>query len=132
MRSVLICHDYRWETFGRRANRMRKANRVSKFTVGVALVMALIAFVLGSAPFTPALVLSVVALPLAIACSFFGVRRLSAITIYWAIAAFLAVPMSRILPFRDDVSLVVLAVAGLALSAFLYISYRRAILSSSL
>ncbi len=110
---------------------MRKANRVSKFTVGVALAMALIAFVLGSAPFTPAIVLAFVALPLAIACSFFGVWRLSAITVYWAIAAFLASPVSRILPFRDDVSLVVLAVGGLALSAFLNISYRRAILNKN-
>ena len=88
--------------------------------------MALIAFVLGSAPFTPALVLAVIALPLAVGCSFFGVWRLSAITIYWALAALLAVPMAAILPLGVDVSLVFLGVAGLALSAFLYISSTRA------
>ncbi len=120
---IICCKSNSWlgET-----SAMRKANRISKCTIGVALVMTLIAFVLGSAPFTPALVLAVIALPLAIGCSFFGVWRLSVITIYWALAALLAVPMAAILPLRVDVSLVFLGVTGLALSAFLYISSTRA------
>lgn len=104
---------------------MRKANRVSKFTVGVALIMALVAFVLGSAPFTPALVLAIIALPVAIGCSFFGVWRLSVITVYWALAALIAVPIADFLPFGVDVSLMFLGIAGLALSALLYTDYER-------
>ena len=88
--------------------------------------MALIAFVLGSAPFTPALILVIIALPMAVGCSFFGVWRLSAITVYWAIAAFLAVPIAGSLPIGVDVSLVILGFVGLALSAFLYSNYERA------
>jgi hypothetical protein len=100
---------------------MRKPNRISKWTVSVALVMALIAFVLGSAPFTPAIFLTVIALPLAVACSFFGVWRLSTVSIYWALAAFPASPI-----FGVDVSPVSLGVAGLTLSAFLYFTYALA------
>ena len=113
-----------------RQNQMRKASRPAKFTVVVSLVMAVFAFVLGSAPFTPALVLAIISLPLAIGCSFFGVWRLSAIAVYWAIAAFLAIPMSRNLGIREDFSLVILGVVGLALSAFLYVGYMRTRLAS--
>ena len=87
--------------------------------------MAVLAFVLGSAPFTPALALAVIALPVAIGCSFFGVWRLSTITVYWSLAAFLAVPMSRNTGIRVDFFLAILGVVGLALSAFLYVSYLR-------
>ena len=104
---------------------MRKASRPAKFAVVVSLVMAVIAFVLGSAPFTPALVLATIALPLAIGCSFFGLWRLATITVYCAIAAFLAVPVSRNLGIQQDFSLVILGVVGLALSAFLYVGYLR-------
>ena len=88
--------------------------------------MALIAFVLGSAPFTPALILAIIALTMAVGCSFFGVWRLSTITVYWAIAAFLAVPIAGSLPIGVAVSLVILGFVGLALSAFLYTNYERA------
>ena len=104
---------------------MRKAGRPAKFVVVASLVMAVTAFVLGSAPFTPALVLALIALPLAIGCSFLGVWRLATITVYWAIAAFLAVPMSRNLGIQEDFSLVILGVVGLVLSAFLYVDYLR-------
>jgi len=105
---------------------MRNANRLSKFIVSLALIMALIAFALGSAPFTPALILAIIALPMAIGCAFFGVLRLSIITVYWAIAAFLAVPMAGSFPIGVDVSLVILGIVGLSLSAFLYTNYERA------
>jgi len=116
---------YSCKILGRLKNQMRKTNHISKFTVVVALVMAIIAFVLGSAAFTPSLVLAVIALPLAIACSYFGVWRLSTITVYWAIAAFITVPISRNLHMEVDTSLVILGVAGLMLSTFLYINYER-------
>ena len=104
---------------------MQIISRPAKFTVIVSLVMAVLAFVLGSAPFTPALALAVIALPVAIGCSFFGVWRLSTITVYWSLAAFLAVPMSRNTGIREEFFLVILGVVGLALSAFLYVSYLR-------
>lgn len=104
---------------------MRKANRLSRFTIIAALIMALIAFVLGSAPFTPAHVLAVIALPLAIVCSFFGVWRLSIITAYWALAAFLTGPAFHIRYVRVDIALLIFAAMGIALSVFLYFSYLR-------
>jgi len=61
----------------------------------------------------------------AITCSYFGVWRLSTITVYWAIAAFITVPISRNLHIQVDTSLVILGVAGLMLSTFLYINYER-------
>lgn len=104
---------------------MRKANRLTRFTIIAALIMALIAFVLGSAPFTPAIVLAVVALPLAIVCSFFGVWRLSIITAYWAAAAFLTHPVSRTSYIQVDMALLILAVVGIGLSLILYFGYSR-------
>jgi hypothetical protein len=102
---------------------MRKAGPISKSTVSIALVFALIAFVLGSAPFTAALVLAVIAVPIAAVTTFFGTWRLSLITIYWAIATFSAVPISNALPIYTDNALVLLGVGGLALSGALYFNH---------
>jgi len=105
---------------------MRNPGPIAKFAVSTALFFSLTAFVLGSAPFTPALVLAIVAVPVALATSFYGTWRLSAITIYWAIAAFSAVPLSNALPIYTDTALVLLGLAGLLLSGVLYFNYARA------
>ena len=87
--------------------------------------MALTAFVLGSAPFTPALVLAVLAIPIAFTCVFLGAWRTSAVALYWAVAALLAVPVARALHFRVDLAMSMLGVVGLTLSSILYASYAR-------
>ncbi len=55
----------------------------------IALGGALLAFLLGSAPFTPALLLAAIAIPIGGLTHFLGSRRLSATTLYWAISSFL-------------------------------------------
>jgi hypothetical protein len=102
---------------------MRKAGPISKSTTGVALVFALIAFVLGSASFTASLALAVIAVPIAVVTTFFGTWRMSLITIYWGIAALSAVPISNALPIYPDDALVLLGVGGLALSGVLCLNY---------
>ena len=98
----------------------------SNSLAGFALALAVIAFVLGSAPFTPAMILAVIAMPIAIASLCLGARRVSFIAIYWAIAAFLAVPLAHNLPIDVDDALILLGVGGLLLSAISYINYARA------
>lgn len=92
----------------------------------MALVMAVLAFILGSAAYTPALILAIVAPPLSISCLFLGVWRISVVAIYFAVAALVTAPLSRELPLRIDYLLVILGVAGLALALLLYLGYLRA------
>ena len=104
---------------------MRVAEGITKSVASFALVMALVAFVLGSAPFTPALALAAVAIPIALSTLLLGMRRLSIVTIYWALAAFLSVPLSRWLLVRLDYMLVILAAVGIALSSMFLLQYVR-------
>lgn len=91
---------------------------------GIALALALISFVLGAAPFTPATFLSVVALPLTVFSYFLGAWRLAMLTIYWIAASFLVAPVSETLQFRVDFLLVILGIGGLVLTAISYVTYR--------
>ena len=89
------------------------------------MVMSMIAFVLGTAPFTPAMILSVIALPLAVLSYFLEARRLALLTVYWVTASFLVVPVSRILQIRIDYLLVLLGISGLVLTAVAFVTYSR-------
>ncbi len=104
---------------------MREPGLKSKLLVGIALIMAVVAFVLGSAPFTPALILALFAILLAVSCLFFGVWRLSIVTIYWAVAALTVIPLSRLTSLQVDESLILLGVAGVVFSSILYLDYSR-------
>ena len=104
---------------------MREPGLKSKFSAGIALTMGVIAFALGSAPFTPALVLALFAIPLAVSCLFLGAWRLSIAAIYWASAALTVIPLSRRLTLQLDESLILLGVAGFVLSSVLYVDYSR-------
>jgi hypothetical protein len=95
------------------------------YVSSAAVAMAIGAFVLGSAPFTPALVLAVLVVPIACTCIFLGAWRTSAVAIYWAVAALVAVPAARAFHFRIDFVLLALGVIGLVLSAILYAAYAR-------
>lgn len=96
-----------------------------KIAVGVALLFSMVAFVLGSAQFTPALVLAVIAVPISTVTYFFGTRRLSLATVYWAMAALSAVPLSRELPVHVEDVLVALGILGATVSGALYFCYLR-------
>ena len=105
---------------------MRETRRIVELTDCVALAMAISGFFLGSAAFTPALVFTLFAIPLATFCFLSGVRRLSIVTLYWAIAALIAVPLAQSASLRVDYVLLVLGIAGLMLSLVLYLSYVHA------
>lgn len=98
---------------------------ILRLCAGTSLGMAVLAFLLGSASFTPALFLTVIAIPSAVVCLSFGVWRTSALAIYWGIAAIAAVPLSRTLVFRLDFVLLSLGILGLALTSALYSGYLR-------
>jgi hypothetical protein len=104
---------------------MTSSGTFAKLIASAALVMAISAFMLGSAPFTPAMILAVVAIPLAVANIFLGMPRLSVSTLYWAVAAFMSVPLSGWLQIRIDHTLVALAIVGIAVSSSLYLHYVR-------
>ena len=69
------------------------------------------------------MILAVIAIPIAIAGLFLGARRVSFIAIYWAVAAFLAVPLARHLPMGVDDALILLGIGGLMLSALFWFNY---------
>jgi len=102
---------------------MQKTSRPAKLPAIVSLGMAVLAFTLGSAALTPAFALAAIALPIAIGCLFFRVWRLSAMTVYWSLASFLAVPFSRYTGIGVDFSLAILGALGLALAAFLHVGH---------
>ena len=104
---------------------MASVGTPTKFLASAALLMALTAFILGSAPFTPAIALAVVAIPIAAATFFLGMPRLSVTTMYWAVAAFSSVPLSRWLQIRVDYMLLILASVGVVVSSILYLLHVR-------
>ena len=104
---------------------MTNANRPAVTVASIALFLSLVAFLLGSAPFTPAVALSVAALPIAAYDLYRGAWRLSILAGYWAIAALLTVPLATVLQFRIDVMLAVLGGCGSILAAAFWVDYRR-------
>lgn len=104
---------------------MRVTERTRMSLASLALVMALLAFALGTAPFTPALVLAALAIPLASLTFALGARRLSIVALYWAIAAILSLPLSRLLSVRIDNILVMITVIGIGVSSALLVNYLR-------
>jgi uncharacterized membrane protein len=102
---------------------MTHATPTSRVLGTLALLGALVAFALGSAPFTPALMLAPAALPLAIIAGLLGSRRLASISLYWAIAALLANPLAATWRLRVDGLLLAFTILGLLLSAVVYIRH---------
>ena len=100
-------------------------NLVAKIAVGTALVMAVISFVLGWAPFHPALLLSYLAIPIAMVSALFGVWRMSVLALYWSVAALFTVPVSRVTPLMTTDVLIFSATIGAMLTLFLVVSYTR-------
>jgi hypothetical protein len=60
----------------------------------LAVLLSVIAFALGSAPFTPAKLLVFPALPLAGFSTLLGAPRLAGLAAYWSTATLLSVPLA--------------------------------------
>ncbi len=71
------------------------------------------------------MILSVIALPLAVLSYFLEARRLALLAVYWIAASFLVVPVSRTLQIRIDYLLVLLGISGLVLTAVAFVTYSR-------
>lgn len=82
----------------------------------------MIAYILGSAPFTPALALLLLALPLALLSAFMGAWRLAVVTLYFATAICFIVFLAGSLSIRVDY---LLAVLGIALGGALFYFYQQ-------
>lgn len=92
---------------------------------GFALLLSLIAYILGSAPFTPAILLTYVSVPAAFLAYLMGVSRLPILAVYFGALAWSVVPLSDALPIRLDYLLILCFVLGCIFAVFLYANYRR-------
>ena len=91
----------------------------------LALLLSLAAFILGSAPFTPAIMFIYVSVPAALIAYLLGASRLAIIAVYFSACACLVVPLSEVLPVRLDYLLALCFVIGCSLGVFLYANYRQ-------
>jgi hypothetical protein len=89
----------------------------------LALILSIIAFVLGSGPLSASLALLVIALPASLICLFLGPWRMSVTALYWAVAALAAVPLAYASAIRVDHMLAVLGFGGITVAAACFFSY---------
>lgn len=109
---------------------MAKTHRAATVFGLVALVMALLAFMLGSAPFTPALVLTVPAVAVAVVSGLYGAWRFAVVAIYFSCAAWLPVLMARSFNVRLDYMLLALGILGLGVAGVLFHGHVRSVRAS--
>ena len=98
---------------------------VTKIAASIAVALAVISFVLGSAPFTPALALGAVVLPMALITLVRGMSRTSLVAIYWTLASLFSAPFSKWFLLRIDYVLAVFTIVGVSASFFLLYRYLR-------
>jgi len=91
----------------------------------VSVLLSLMAYVLGSAPFTPALVITYVSIPTAFMAFLLGAARLAILAVYFGTLAWFTVPLSAALPLRIDYLLALCFALGCILGLFFYANYRR-------
>ena len=108
-----------------RKPRMAQRNILKNVVAGVSLIMSVVAFALGSAPFTPALALVVLAVPLAVGASWFGAWRVSVLSLYFCLSALITAPASRVLPLRVDSVLLFQGVVGVSIAGLFLYGYLR-------
>ena len=92
---------------------------------GIALFFSLIAYVLGWAPFHPAVILTYVSIPASFIAYLCGASRLPILAVYFGVWAWFTVPVSESLPIRIDYLLTLCFVFGCIIGVVLYANYRR-------
>ncbi|QFT54991.1 hypothetical protein [Microbulbifer sp. THAF38] len=107
-------------------SQITKHKKIGVILGSIALALAILAFILGSAPFTPALALLFIAAPLALIAILLRASRLAIVTLYFSLVAWNVVPLARVLAIRIDHLLVIMGLFGFLLSAILFFSYLRA------
>jgi hypothetical protein len=88
-------------------------------------LLSLTAYVLGSAAFHPALILTYVSVPAAFVAYLLGALRLPILAVYFGALAWFVVSLSEALPIRLDYLLALCFVLGCILGVFLYANYHR-------
>jgi hypothetical protein len=110
---------------------MAKPRRAGKVLGSISLMMALISFGVGFAPFTPAMILTVVSIPLAIVSWVLGAFRLGIASLYFGCAAWMPFILPTGGPIRHDYLIAVLGVMGIVISGILFRGYLRTSLDRS-
>lgn len=99
-----------------------------KISIGVlAVLISLAAYYLGAAAFAPAVLLSAVSMPLAIASLIMKAWRLGLLALYFSVFAVLTSPSFGTAPFTSDDIFFGVAVVGLLFAVGLWISWRRSV-----
>ncbi len=96
-------------------------NEIRTFLCWFALVLAMLAWLPSLAPFTPAVLVTFITLPVGLAC-ISATPRLAIATVYWSVATLVASPM-----FFDAPGELILStlLGGMALGAGLSLDYWR-------
>lgn len=89
----------------------------------VSAMLSMLSVFLSSAPFTPAIVVNVLTVPLALVAILVGAWRTGVLTLYWALCAGLALP-NVVSAVRIEYLLVLLHLLGGALAVGLFVQYR--------
>ena len=100
-------------------------NRASVWIAAIALILSIVAFVLGSAPFTAAVVLTYLSIPLALLAFILGAWRIPVLAAYFGAMAWLTVPVAKSLSVYVSQMLILSAVFGCVLGVVLYANYFR-------
>jgi uncharacterized membrane protein len=99
------------------------ANKTATFLGSLTLIVSIAAFVTGSGPFSQALVMAALAIPLAVVVFLLGASRLALATLYWAVTAFLPITLNRSMHLSVDHLLLLLGVVGILATSGLYFHY---------
>jgi len=89
----------------------------------VGAMLAVVAAFLTIAPFTPAIVLTVLTMLAAIVAIWFGAWRIGVFGLYWTLVAILAFP--NVTPTQLEVALLLAYPFGLVIGGTLFLHYRR-------
>ncbi len=104
---------------------MAAASKTATLLGSITLIVSIAAFVVGSGPFSQALLMAALAIPLALVVFFLGASRLALATCYWAVTAFLPIALNRSMHLRVDYVLALLGIVGLMVTSGLYFQYRQ-------
>ena len=90
----------------------------------IAALLAFVSIFFSAAPFTPAVVINFITIPIGVTAIFFQAWRNGSLAIYWALSAFLVFP-TVLRSVQFECVLIAVLIVGLALCLFLLHNYRK-------